>query len=146
VGDSVTGDKKAQAFEDSFLDELIAYIKQLGFLAVTYMPTRNTLPQLQRLMRLCEAHDLFQISGEDINTPFQSFVCEKLALPEFSQLIDASWALIGHERMAHIDPSTGMFAERTATLNPSLADRVVMYASIGRDLMPRDKDITNKKG
>ena len=76
VGQSVTGDKRAQKFEDDYLDELIPYIKELGFKAVTYMPSRNTRPQLDRLRALCEKYELFQISGEDINSPRQSFVCE----------------------------------------------------------------------
>ena len=69
VGSSVTGDKRAQKFEDDYLDELIPYIKELGFRAVTYMPSRNTRAQLERLRALCEKYELFQISGEDINSP-----------------------------------------------------------------------------
>ena len=49
VGDSVTGDKKAQKFEDAFLNELIDELKKDGFLAIAYMPTRNTPEQLKRL-------------------------------------------------------------------------------------------------
>lgn len=41
VGQSVTGDKRAQKFEDDYLDELIPYIKELGFKAVTYMPSQQ---------------------------------------------------------------------------------------------------------
>ena len=45
---SVTGDKKAQKFEDDYLDDVIACIKDCGIRAVTYMPTRNTPEQLAR--------------------------------------------------------------------------------------------------
>ncbi|MDR1599163.1 MAG: PHP domain-containing protein [Oscillospiraceae bacterium] len=135
VGDSVTGDKKAQAFEDSYLDGLIGYIKGIGFDAVTYMPTRNTLSQLQRLMSLCVENRLFQISGEDINTPYQPFICEKLALPEFLRLTDAAWALIGHERASDADPTMGMFGERAKAALPSLDDRAAMYATMGKITM-----------
>ena len=75
VGDSVTGDKRAQKFEDDFLDELIEYYASIGFRAVTYMPSRNTKAQLTRVRGLCGKFNLFQISGEDINSPRQSFVC-----------------------------------------------------------------------
>ena len=37
-------------------------------------PTRNTPQQLQRLRSLCEQYGMFQISGEDINSPRQSCV------------------------------------------------------------------------
>ena len=67
VTNSPTGDKKPEIFEDSFLDELIPTLKQLGFKAVTYMPPRNTREQLQRIQELCNKHDLMEISGVDIN-------------------------------------------------------------------------------
>ena len=95
---SVTGDKKAQKFEDEYLDDVIACIKDCGIRAVTYMPTRNTPEQLTRLRRLCDENGLFQVSGEDINSPRQSFVIKAMENPLFSNLIDATWKLIGHEK------------------------------------------------
>ena len=85
IGQSVTGDKRAQQFEDSYLDDLMQYLKGLGFMAITYMPTRNTREQLMRLRALCVKHGFFQVSGEDINSPRQSFICEALKDPEFFQ-------------------------------------------------------------
>lgn len=41
--------KKSQKFEDDYLELLFDVIKQLGFNAVTYMPSRNTIEQLKRL-------------------------------------------------------------------------------------------------
>ena len=98
VGDSVTGDKKAQKFEDDYLPELFEELKAQGFKAVTYMPTRNTLDQLLRLKEFCAKYELMEISGEDINSPRQSFICEALKNPVFSNLIQAAWDLIEHER------------------------------------------------
>lgn len=97
VGDSVTGDKKAQKFEDDYLDDVFECLKEEGVKAVTYMPTRNTPQQLQRLRDLCDAYGMFQISGEDINSPRQSFVIKAMENPMFSNLIDATWKLIAHE-------------------------------------------------
>ena len=94
---SVTGDKKAQKFEDDYLEDVIACIKDAGIKAVTYMPTRNTPEQLTRLRRLCDENGLFQVSGEDINSPRQSFVIRAMENPLFSNLIDATWKLIRHE-------------------------------------------------
>lgn len=98
MGDSVTGDKKAQKFEDDYLDELFLCLEEEGVRAVTYMPTRNTPEQLTRLRSLCDAHNMFQISGEDINSPRQSFVIKAMENPLFANLIDATWKLIDHER------------------------------------------------
>ena len=104
VGNSVTGDKKTQKFEDDYLDTLIEVIKEYGFDAITYMPTRNTPEQLARLTKLCQENGFFQISGEDINSPRQSFRCKALDDPAFHHLIDATYTLIGYEQMASEDP------------------------------------------
>ena len=98
VGDSVTGDKKAQKFEDDYLDDVFECLKEEGVTAVTYMPTRNTMAQLERLRGLCDKYGMFQISGEDINTPRQSFIIRAMENPMFSNLIDATWKLIEHEK------------------------------------------------
>ena len=97
VGDSVTGDKKAQKFEDDYLEDVFECLKEEGVGAVTYMPTRNTQAQLERLRSLCDAYGMFQISGEDINSPRQSFVIKAMENPMFKNLIDATWKLIEHE-------------------------------------------------
>ena len=98
VGDSVTGDKKAQKFEDDYLDEVFECLKEEGVKAITYMPTRNTPEQLARLRGLCDRYGMFQISGEDINSPRQSFVIKAMENPMFQNLIDATWKLIEHEK------------------------------------------------
>ena len=97
VGDSVTGDKKAQKFEDDYLEDVFECLKEEGVKAVTYMPTRNTPAQLERLRGLCDSYGMFQISGEDINSPRQSFVIKAMENPMFANLIDATWKLIEHE-------------------------------------------------
>lgn len=97
VGQSVTGDKKPQKFEDDYLDDVFACLKDCGVPAVTYMPTRNTRAQLERLRGLCEQHGLFQVSGEDINSPRQSFIIRAMEDPMFRNLIDATWRLIDYE-------------------------------------------------
>lgn len=97
VTSSVTGDKKAAKFEDDYLEEVIKCLKDTGVKAVTYMPTRNTPEQLKRLRKLCDENGLFQVSGEDINGPRQSFIIRAMENPEFSNLIDATWKLIDHE-------------------------------------------------
>jgi len=97
VGESVTGDKKAQKFEDDYLEDVFTCLKDAGVPAVTYMPTRNTPAQLERLRGLCERHNVFQVSGEDINSPRQSFIIRAMEDPQFQNLIDATWRLIDYE-------------------------------------------------
>ncbi len=134
VGDSVTGDKRAQKFEDDYLDELIPYLKMLGYRAVTYMPSRNTLAQLRRLRALCAANDMVQISGEDINSPRQSFVCEAQRSPEFANLLEGTWALIAHEWRATEDPKLGFFSHDTIRKWPTLGERRIAFAEFGREM------------
>ncbi|NLG37994.1 MAG: PHP domain-containing protein [Clostridiales bacterium] len=134
VGDSPTGDKKAQKFEDDYLDDLFGYLRDIGFRAVTYMPTRNTGPQLTRVRELCRRMGLFEICGEDINQPRQSFVTEKLRDPGFSHLVDATWALIAHEKLADEDPARGFFADAAVREYPDIARRAAAFAQRGRAL------------
>lgn len=132
VGVSVTGDKKSQKFEDDYLDLLFHTLRDLGFRAVTYMPSRNTQAQLQRVKEYCERYGFFQISGEDINSPRQSFVCEAMLRPEFSHLVRSTWALIGHERAATADLTAGMFSEKSVQTCPDLDERIQYFAEIGK--------------
>ncbi len=134
VGDSVTGDKKAQKFEDDFLPELIEEIKKAGYLAVAYMPTRNTPSQLERISKLCKDNGFFEISGEDVNSPRQKFACAALAKPEHAHLIDATWALIGHEAISSQKGlDYGMFSEKTIKETPNLYERIKKFAVIGHE-------------
>ncbi len=137
VGDSVTGDKRAQKFEDDYLDELVPYLKQLGYRAITYMPSRNTLTQLRRLRALAVAYDMVQISGEDINSPRQAFVCEAQRRPEFANLLEGTWALIAHEWRASEDPAKGFFSHQTIAQWPTLGERRIAFAEFGRDMQKK---------
>ena len=130
VTESPTGDKKAQKFEDDYLDTLFECLHDFGFNAVTYMPSRNTKAQLDRIIGLCNDHGFFQISGEDINSPRQSFVCP--AMTEYPALYDSTYALIGHEIAATEKIECGMFTEETIKKMPSLAERTAYFAEIGR--------------
>lgn len=132
VEDSVTGDKKTQKFEDDYLEELFEVISRLGFHAVTYMPPRNTPQQLQRIKQMCESYGLFQVSGVDINSPRQTFVCEEMKQAEFQNLKDSTWALIGHELEATKDLSKGMFSKESINQYPQLNERIEIYKNIGK--------------
>ncbi len=138
VTDSPTGDKKAEKFEDGFLDELMVECKRLGFRAITYMPPRNTLRQLQRIQQLCALHGFMEISGVDINSPRQSFNCPELTRPEFAHLIDATWALIAHERLADADERLGLFHPASPLAGRTLGERIRAYAEVGKSLDPSD--------
>ena len=132
VGNSVTGDKKTQKFEDDYLDELFEVISGLGYNAVTYMPSRNTYEQLTRIRKLCGEYKLFQISGEDINSPRQKFICEAQRNPEFSNLYDATLALIGHEQAATENIENAMFSDSTVAKLPDLEERIQYYKGLAK--------------
>ncbi len=138
IKESVTGDKKAQKFEDDYLEELFEVLTVLGFRAVTYMPNRNAPEQLQRVQTLCRKHSLFEISGVDINSPRQSFSCPEIRQGQFHHLIDSTWALIGHEMAASRDPSRGMFSRETIEKYPTLEQRIEYYSTIGQRFNAQD--------
>ena len=138
VSDSPTGDKKAERFEDSYLDELMGEAKRLGFRAIAYMPPRNTPQQLRRVQKLCAAYGFMEISGVDINSPRQSFNCPELLRPEFSHLVGATWALIAHEKLVDEDPRLGLFGPDNPLSGLPLFERIARYAEVGRALDPSE--------
>ena len=134
VRGSATGDKKDEKFEDDFLDELFPEIKRLGFQAVTYMPPRNSLEQLVRVQKLCREYDFMEITGVDINSSRQSFNCPIITEPAFVHLIDSTWALIAHEKLANHKETWGLFHENNPLAAKPLSERVAVYADIGRQM------------
>lgn len=127
VGDSVTGDKKTQKFEDDYLPLLFETLKETGFNAVTYMPTRNTEAQLIRIMNMCDEYNFFQISGVDINSPRQEFICRQLDNPLYAHLVDATYALIGAELEGTKDIENSMFSDKMIEKMPAVKDRIEYY-------------------
>ncbi|HOX31347.1 MAG TPA: PHP domain-containing protein [Spirochaetales bacterium] len=136
VGESPTGDKKAEKFEDEFLDELFEYVAGLGYLAIAYMPPRNSRAQLERVQALCARHGLMEISGVDINQPRQSFSCPELREARFRHLVGTTWALVAHERLSSIDPRLGLFSPDNPLAAEGLGSRIAAYARAGRALAP----------
>ncbi len=134
VGESPTGDKKAEKFEDDFLPELFVELKEIGFLAVTYMPPRNTAAQLARMRELCREYGFMEISGVDINQPRQSFNCPELRRPEFAHLNAATWAMVAHEALSAANPDLGLFAKANPYAALGLEERIALYAKAGADL------------
>ncbi len=133
VSDSVTGDKRAQKFEDDYIAELFELLHSLGFRAITYMPSRNSMAQLDMVRALCGKYSFFQISGEDINSPRQPFICTALRNEKFNNLYEATWALVGHELAATANPDAGMFSPHSISKYPSLEQRIKAYMEIGRN-------------
>jgi hypothetical protein len=132
VGESPTGDKKAEKFEDDFLEELISRLTDFGFQGITYMPPRNTAAQLRRLRELALKAGLLEISGVDINSPRQLFQCPEIRRPEFALLLDTTWALAAHEKLAASDTSRGIFNPKDPLAGKPLAERIRAFAEIGR--------------
>jgi hypothetical protein len=136
VGESPTGDKKAEKFEDDFIEELFEELARLGYKAVTYMPPRNSIAQLRNIRRLCAEGGFMEISGVDINSSRQSFNCPEVLKDEFRHLIDTTWALIAHERLASADPAFGLFSPANPLAREKLQERIAAYAAAGKALDP----------
>ena len=98
VGESPTGDKKAQKFEDDFLEDLFLMLEREGVKAITYMPARNTPEQIKRLQGLCRKYGMTEISGEDVNSSRQSMICPELEKEEFRHLVAMAWTLVKREK------------------------------------------------
>ena len=139
ISESPTGDKKAEKFEDDYLDELIPRLKDFGFLGLTYMPPRNTKEQLERLRCLCAENSFLEICGVDINSPRHTFNCPEIRQPEFSALIESTWALAAHETAAAGDKTRGLFNPDDPLAGKPLAERIKAFAALGRDAIRRLK-------
>ncbi len=140
IEQSITGDKKAEHFEDAYLEELIAFLAQVGFPAVTYMPPRNTEAQMSRLQGLCRKHNLMEISGVDINSSRQSFNCPEMLAPGCIHLVDSAWALVAHEKLCGYRSDWGLFSASNPLATLSLQQRIAKYAQWGREMDPFDPD------
>nr|MDA3821447.1 hypothetical protein [Bacteroidales bacterium] len=134
VAQSVTGDKKAEKFEDDFLVELMDLLVDIGYPAITYMPPRNTLEQMKRLQGLTKERNLMEISGVDINSSRQSLNCPELLQPSCRHLVDSAWALVAHEKLATKDATLGLFHPANPYAQKSLDERLGMYAALGRKM------------
>ena len=134
VAQSVTGDKKAEKFEDDFLVELMDLLVDIGYPAITYMPPRNTLEQMKRLQGLAKERNLMEISGVDINSSRQSMNCPELLQPSCRHLVDSAWALVAHEKLATMDAKLGLFHPSNPYAYKSLNERLGMYANLGRKM------------
>lgn len=134
VGESPTGDKKAEKFEDDYLPELFEEIRAAGFRAITYMPPRNTPEQLERIRKFCGEGNYMEISGVDINSSRQSFNCPEVLKPELRHLLDTTWALIAHEYLASADPAWGLFSSENPLASLPLSERLGIYAGAGKAL------------
>jgi hypothetical protein len=145
VEESPTGDKKAERFEDAYLEELFGALLSLGYRGVTYMPPRNTPEQIRRVQGLCAEAGLMEISGVDINSSRQSFNCPEVLAPECRHLTDTTWALIAHERLASADPALGLFSLENPRAGGSLGDRLRVYSVLGRALDPRRAEESAEK-
>ena len=132
---SPTGDKKAEKFEDDFLELLFSELKRLGIPAITYMPPRNTAEQMARIATLAAEHGLLEVSGVDINTPRQVFNCPELQRPELDHLNTATWAMVAHEQLAEADPTLGLFAPDNPLEALPLVPRVARYGVLGKAIV-----------
>ena len=131
VIDTSEGDKKTQRFEDSYIDVLMKELKSLKFDAITYMPSRNTMYQLNKVMALCKKYEFFEINGEDINSPRQSFIsaCNDEI---FDHLKDMTYALIGHEVAVTESIENSMCSDKIKNNFPRIEDVISYYKSLAR--------------
>jgi len=134
IKESPTGDKKAEKFEDDYIEDLFPEIKRLGYQAAAYMPPRNSLEQLLKIKKLCTEWGFMEISGVDINSSRQSFNCPEVLRDEFRHLLGTTWALIAHERLASVDTRFGLFSENNPLASMDLPGRLNAYARYGKKL------------
>ena len=131
-GDSVTGDKKTQKFEDDILDEMFACLHEYGMRAFSYAPTRNAPDQVEKVRELCRKYEMLEILGEDINQPRQSFIMTYTDDRDREFFNDATWAIIGHEKLANEDLEQSIISDASIARIPDLKERIAYYKNAAR--------------
>ena len=129
-GNSVTGDKKTQKFEDDILDELFACLHEYGMRAFSYAPTRNAPDQVERVRALCREYDMLEVLGEDINQPRQDFIMKHSSDADRQFFNDSTWAIIGHEILADQDLDQSIISDASLAKYPDLAARIQYYKKV----------------
>ncbi|MBU9746771.1 PHP domain-containing protein [Lachnospiraceae bacterium ASD3451] len=126
-GESVTGDKKTQKFEDDILDDLFKYVSEYGMQGFSYAPSRNSEDQVKRVRDLCARYNMLEVCGEDINQPRQPFINTTLTAEEKKYFDDVAWAIIGHEKVADGALERGILSEETKRKYPSVQERIRVF-------------------
>ncbi|MDD3362996.1 MAG: PHP domain-containing protein [Hespellia sp.] len=129
-GESVTGDKKSQKFEDDILDDLFKYGSQYGMQGMSYAPSRNSEVQIKRVHELCKKYNMLEVCGEDINQPRQPFINTTIKQEEKKLFNDATWAIIGHETVSDNHLEEGILNEEKKRAMPGIAQRITAYKEI----------------
>lgn len=114
------------------MQNLVLGVKELGFHSISVKISRHSEEDLALLCDLCREHDILLLPGTAVNSPRQPFGCDVQLKPEFKSLADACWAVVGHGKMSDCNLEDGMFSEKALMRQPSLADRITLYAEIGR--------------
>lgn len=130
IAESPTGDKKAEKFEDEYIDTLVPTLVDAGFLGLAYMLTRNTREQALRYKALAQKYSRPEINGVDINSSRQTFECKELEQPGFEHLADSAWMLVGHEYEV-CNGRAGVSFEKGISL-ATRDKQIKHYADIGR--------------
>ena len=119
---------------------MLPYLADIGYRAVAYMPPRNSARQLARIRELCSRAGLMEISGVDINSSRQSFNCPEVLDPSMAHLVDATWALIAHERLSGLDSRYGLFSADNPLARLPIGERIATYGAIGRGIDKAEPD------
>jgi len=86
-----------------------------------------------------------EISGVDINSPRQSFNYAIILRPEFAHLIEATWALIAHEKLVNYNEKYALFNNKNPLKGKSLKERIRIYSEIGRKIDKKHPELAYEK-
>lgn len=133
-GANTPDDRKIQKFEDDHLEELFECLASYGLRAISYVPSRNDMDQVVRIRQLCRKYGMFEICGEDINQPRQSFICTHKTEADRNFFNNSTRALVGHEFLAEQDLSASFISDSTIEKFPNLDERMAYYKSFKKNV------------
>ncbi|MGL4985684.1 MAG: PHP domain-containing protein [Treponemataceae bacterium] len=131
-----TKQSHSPAKQKANLENFLLVLKELGFLAITFNPIATSKDHLLQVQQLCRKYEFMEIAGIDIYNARQSFNSPELKRAEFNHLIDATWALIAHEKLSSVNRDYGLFAMNNPLITQKLEQRIKIYADVGKNLSP----------
>ena len=135
IGDiiqNIMGEFRVEKYEDSFLEELISELKDLGVNAVLFEPSRLTEEQIKRIGEVCEQYGLIQLSGETIYSIRQGFCNDVLSADNYEYLVANAWALVGNVKAMDAGKESSIISQSTIEKYPQLSTRLMIYSALGK--------------
>ncbi len=133
---NIDGEEKVFPMEDGNAEEIISFLASSGVDGIECVMPNMTDERLEIIDGLAEKYGMFVLPCCDINSPRQKFDATAFGFTENEdrkkKYIRNLWAVAGHAKSCECSLGDGLNGEKSVQNNPSLEDRLTLYAEIGK--------------